>query len=400
MKSDIQEQLTDYMRSRLIINTHSHHREDENPAGMSMNKLLSQSYVDWCGIPIPERSADRAAYLDRVRYKSYFVWLQRSLQEIYEIRQPLSADNWDEYSDRISSAHLDRDFHISVLEQKCKYKKVILDAYWEPGSDNGLPALFTPTFRVNPFFYAYSRDSQDHNGNNAAILYNLHANELDHYIDAVRLIIESKKSQGCVALKCALAYDRDLNFEAVDKDTARHAYKRALKLQGRNDIRVFQNYLFQAICEIAAELKLPLQCHTGLGLLHDSRAINMIQSIECNPETKFILFHGSFPWTDDITALIHKFPNVYPDLCWLPILSPDKAVQMIHQLIEVGTADKVSWGCDTWTSEESYGALLAFRHVMTRALQEKIEHGYLDMEDAKAIIDRYTSRNASAIYGI
>ena len=37
---------------------------------------------------------------------------------------------------------------------------------------------------------------------------------------------------------------------------------------------------------------------------------------------------------------------------------------MLHELIERATLDRIFWGCDTWTAEESFGALLAFRHVL------------------------------------
>lgn len=85
-------------------------------------------------------------------------------------------------------------------------------------------------------------------------------------------------------------------------------------------------------------------------------ASKSIERNKSNPDTKFVLFHCSFPWADDVTGLLHAYRNVYCDLCWLPILSPSAAEYTLHQLIEIGTSDKICWGCDTWTSEESYGA--------------------------------------------
>src|SRR5690606_7204040 len=138
------------------------------------------------------------------------------------------------------------------------------------------------------------------------------------------------------------------------------------------DIKAFQDYLFWRICEMAAEFDLVLQCHTGMGQLRNANAMSMKDVIAGNPQTKFVLFHCSYPWLGDVTALMHLYPNVYPDLCWMPILSPSAANRVLHELIEVGTADKVCWGCDTWTSEESYGAVLAMRYVLADVLEEKI----------------------------
>ena len=69
-------------------------------------------------------------------------------------------------------------------------------------------------------------------------------------------------------------------------------------------------------------------------------------------------------------------------------------------MLDVTTADKLMWGCDTWTPEESYGALLAMRDVLSRALADRIDLGLCDLEGAKDLIGRILSRNAAALFGI
>ena len=39
--------------------------------------------------------------------------------------------------------------------------------------------------------------------------------------------------------------------------------------------------------------------------------------------------------------------------------------------IEIGTSDKIFWGCDTWTSEESFGARIALNNVLASVLSQK-----------------------------
>lgn len=124
----------------------------------------------------------------------------------------------------------------------------------------------------------------------------------------------------------------------------------------------------------------------------------MREVIEKNPYTKFVLFHCSYPCLDDINGLLHVYGNVYPDLCWLPIISTSAAERMVHELIEVGTSDKVCWGCDTWTSEESYGALLAGRYVLAKVLSSKVNEGYISMEYARIIADNILYNNAARLY--
>ena len=72
--------------------------------------------------------------------------------------------------------------------------------------------------------------------------------------------------------------------------------------------------------------------------------------------------------------------------------------RVMHQLIEMSQIDKICWGCDTWTVEESYGSLLAFRFSLCSVLREKIEDGYLSVNNAKDIIDKILFDNAGKIY--
>jgi len=89
---------------------------------------------------------------------------------------------------------------------------------------------------------------------------------------------------------------------------------------------------------------------------------------------------------------------VYPDLCWLPIISTSAAERMLHEIIEVGTSNKACWGCDTWTSEESYGALLAMQHVLAKVLSQKIADKYISFKNAETIIDDVLYNNAKNLY--
>ena len=75
----------------------------------------------------------------------------------------------------------------------------------------------------------------------------------------------------------------------------------------------------------------------------------------------------------DIAGLAHVYSNVWADLCWLPLISPTAAHRLMHELIDVCNTDRVVWGCDTWTSEESYGARLAFLEVLSQVLYERVE---------------------------
>ena len=101
-----------------------------------------------------------------------------------------------------------------------------------------------------------------------------------------------------------------------------------------------------------------------------------------------------------MAGLLHSHQNVYCDLCWLLIVSPSAAEYMLHQLIEIGTSDKISWGCDTWTSEESYGAKIGLNNVLAGVLAEKVEKKYFNINDAECIIKNILYGNPKSLYKI
>jgi len=304
------------------------------------------------------------------------------------------------YNEAVHKAYGNPDFQLSVLKDTCRYDKIILDAYWNPGSDNGHPELFTPTYRINMFPLSYNREVRDHNGNNCYALYGTEqATDLDDHIAFMNAcIVKAVTDKGCVALKLASAYERGLDYIPASKKQASAVFEKSKPAE--NDINAFQSYVVNEACKTAARLDIPLQIHTGLGRLIKSNAIHLREMIAQNPQTKFVLFHIGYPWTDDVCGMVHSLPNVYPDLCWLPLISTHAAARAINELLDVGCADKLFWGCDTWTSEESYGALLAMRHALISALEFRMDEGLCTLDEAVELMDNVMYNNPKALYRI
>jgi hypothetical protein len=284
------------------------------------------------------------------------------------------------------------------MTETCRYVKAIQDAYWDPGSNNGHPEVFPTAFRINSFLFGYSPTAADHDGANALVLYSKSLRDLDDYLGFLRETILTARRNGAVALKLPAAYDRGLDFAAADQRQAAKALRPNGGQPGPEEIKAFQDFVVFEICRIAAELEMPLQCHTGMGLLERSNALWLQEAIKANPGTQFVLLHCSYPWTADAAALCQVYPNVYPDLAWLPLLSPSVACATLRTLIEAGVADRICWGCDTWTPEESCGALAAVRDVLAEVLVERVRAGWSSFDDALDLERRILFNNAAALY--
>ena len=57
---------------------------------------------------------------------------------------------------------------------------------------------------------------------------------------------------------------------------------------------------------LSARYELPFQIHTGHGRIQGSNPMNLVDLIEANPRTKFILFHGGFPWVGETGIILMR----------------------------------------------------------------------------------------------
>lgn len=381
-----------------IINTHCHHGRDEQFGQVDLDFILRSSYVGWAGVDFDSSSESREQYLEKVRFKSYFKWLEKSLMELYGMGEPISSRNWNEYSSRIKSAHSVGNRHMELLTRDCGYEQIIQDAWWHPGDDNGHPDIFNPAFRIDPFLFAWDVNFKNHDGWSFSDFFSLETDDPEELVRLAAEEISRRKASGAVALKSAVAYERGIDFEQATREQAATALKKGSGASP-GEVKAFQDYMFREICRLAGEKDIPFQVHTGLGQLDRTNPMRLKPLVEEFDKTKFVIFHGGYPWIQDTMALLHNYPNVYPDLCWMPLLSMKAAEIALHQYIEVGLSDRVCWGCDTWTGEESYGARLAFIELLNKVLGDKVDDRYLSERDAEILRSNFMYKNARSLYG-
>ncbi len=56
---------------------------------------------------------------------------------------------------------------------------------------------------------------------------------------------------------------------------------------------------------LSAKHELPFQIHTGQARVQGSNPMLLVDLIEANPKTKFILFHGGYPWVGETGVIAH-----------------------------------------------------------------------------------------------
>lgn len=381
-----------------VTSSHCHHGSPEQHAGMNLDKLLGSSYVGWCGPQPGNAGEERERFIDQVGSNTYFVWLSRSLAELYG-QGEITPDTWDAISSAIASAHTDPEHHFRLLSERCRYRFAVQDSYWSPGDDLGRPDLFRPTYRINSWAMCYRPGVVDHNDNSPWHDPEFDPATLDEYLDLLGLAIQRSRESGAVALKSALAYDRPVAFDNPDLEAARRAF-RAEGEVSRGDRLAFGDVVFHRVCQLAQKLGMPVQVHLGLGIIASSRPMLFEPIIAAYPSVTFDLFHGGYPWCSEIGGLLHNYANVVADLCWLPLISTTTAVSALHEYLDVAqSSDRIIWGDDTWTGEEAYGALLAWEYVVGRVLSERVSEGLSSVAQAEHLAEKLMYANGERLFG-
>ncbi len=390
-----------YISTLPVFSDHDHHERDKFfHKGMTLDKLINQTYVSWTGYQSDGSAESRAALLDNVRFNSYYTWFEKGLQALHNIDEPITVDNWDAISAKITARYAgDSDFHWqSMLD--AGFERMILDAYWDPGDDDGHGEVFVPTFRIDKFLYGFHRESIAPNEFAVWDRYSFDGGDLDDYVENMRAIIGERVQAGkAVAFKCAEAYNRDIHFVPDDKAAAEEAFGLHPDKISQGQRLAFSNYIFNRCCELAGELDMPFQIHTGLAILSGSQPMNFEPIIAKYPHTRFVLFHSGFPWTHQVAGLAHNYRNALPSLTWTATICTSSAIRALHDFIDVASScNEITWGSDCWTPEESVGTLLAWRFVVARALAERLVDGRCTANDAEALAQKLMYENGRNVY--
>jgi predicted TIM-barrel fold metal-dependent hydrolase len=111
------------------------------------------------------------------------------------------------------------------------------------------------------------------------------------------------------------------------------------------------------------------------------------------------LFHGSYPYGGELSAIAKAFGNVYLDLTWVYVLSPSFSQRYLHEWLETIPASKITgFGGDYGNVENAYGHLLFAKQIISRVLIDKVKDGYFSEEEAKKIARMLLHDNAIKIY--
>ncbi len=377
------------------IDTHEHFlpSEEINDEKDPLFAILRDSYLPW--ILFGARDLKRTEFdkeellhgISRVPASGFYRYLLRAFRFMYGIEENnITGNNWNVFSEAVTGARAEGlDLIEHWLFDTLGVQKAILDRYWVVGDYQVDRRRFAPVFRIDPYFFGFSSASRDHDGNTPYGPGEKKGEEIVTFADYLELVerrIKKGLAEGVVAFKCAVAYDRSLDFSLPSRQAAERAFYQEEGQEDSEGVIDFQNFLFHHFMRKAAEADLPVQIHTGPGKAFQSAASRLGSIFEMYSSVKISLFHGSFPWVGEPGAMALFYPNLNIDLVWLPVMSPSFGEIALTQWLETTGGARIMMGGDSWNVEGAVGSILENVEVIARVLARLERKGYLSAHTA------------------
>ncbi|MEI7616105.1 MAG: amidohydrolase family protein [Actinomycetota bacterium] len=427
------EEILDFTNDLKIIDTHEHlpSSEEFREKDTDIIKEYMSHYFDRdlvsAGLPMEDRSkiADQKLsiiekwkivepYWEVSRFTGYGRALDIAAQGLYGIDRIERST-----IEKLNSMFLETlkpGYFKKVLKDKCKIVTSLLnvetlDKDYNPKTERSIHCdreLYSPVYSIGnlvfPDMWTKIEQLEKQSG--------LRITSFDRWLEATEILIDKACSLGSVALKNHLAYLRSLNYERVSRSRAEEEFNNIFKTKHIPDWearslftgKAFQDYMFHYILDIANRKNLVVQIHTGIQEGNGNTLSNSNPELLSNlflqyPDVTFDIFHMSYPYQNELTVLAKNFPNVFIDMCWAHILSPNASVAGILEWIDMVPINKISaFGGDYLFVDGVYGHQFMARVNVAKALSIKVKEGLFDIDKAKEISGMFFYDNPAKIF--
>ncbi|MBN1589248.1 MAG: amidohydrolase family protein [Pirellulales bacterium] len=383
----------------------------EQPKDCALRRVWNTSYFTW-GHNLAPWPADHrfdtwwtAAQADfnNSRARSAYRAMLPIFQDLYNVDfESLTLEQARELNTRMEKNLMDPDWADEVIRKRANTELIVVDSFVMPRQVRGhhpfAVSACNVRWLINGFHPSEFSRFPAEDPYAFAAQHKMPVESLDDYVAVVDRILAESKKAGAICLKSQTAYDRTLQFDRVAKHRAEEAFGKPRNELKWGQVKAFQDYLFWRLAELSAKHELPFQIHTGHAYIQGSNPMNLVDLIQANRKTKFILFHGGFPWVGETGMIALRCPNVWVDSVWMPVLSYTMGKRAYKEWLDMFSSNRIMWGSDLFTVEGTYGTTMYTRQCITEALAEKVVAKELREEDALRIGRQILRENALEIF--
>jgi predicted TIM-barrel fold metal-dependent hydrolase len=305
-------------------------------------------------------------------------------------------------SEKIEKAYAS-DWFDKILRDSCKIDYIIQDGYHMPGKDD----YFRYAKRFDDWILIKSKYRID----------SLAINQLDpiysleDFVKSLRTAFEKEVRKGMTVVKIFIAYSRTLSAERVETEAARKVFRSLVngnedKVISLRDARPLQDYMYYQLLNLAKDYNLPVAFHTGLqsgsrSLISNSNPSLLVPVFKDFPEINFVLFHGSYPFGGELSAIAKNYRNVFIDMNWTYSISPSYSERYLSEWLETVPVSKImAFGGDCMVVENVYSELKTAKNIISNVLINKVKDGYLTEKEAKVAAKMIIYDNAAKFYNL
>ena len=347
---------------------------------------------------------------DNVRALSFYQYQLPAYRDLYGVDfETLTDEQAVELNRRIFDNYRDQKWLYHVVTERANIELMFNDTYWSRLEFVQSYPWEVQVFNVTSLVAGFHQSEYENRpANNPfkvdspydfARKHGLTMDSLDDYLKVIDRIFLEARDKGAVCLKSTLAYQRTLQFDNVSRERAEVAFGKPRSVLTPAQIKDFEDFIFWRLCEFSAKYELPFQIHTGQARIQGSNPMLLVDLLEGNPKTKFILFHGGFPWVGETAVIMQRhWWHCWVDSVWLPVLGYSTAKRAFIEWLDAFPSNRLMWGADCNHAEGIYGATEFHRQCVTEALAEKVLNGDISEETARHIARQIFRDNALELF--
>ncbi len=419
--NDAYKAIFDYVKSLEIIDTHEHlpGREEDIEQDTDILKEYLTHYFSTdlksSGLssddfdvvtdnsrPLMERWKIVEPYWENCRYTGYGRAIDYTVQGLYGVER-FDGTTIEKLNELFLEARKNHPYEW-VLKEKSNIRTCIADN----GDLESDRRYFTPVFKLEPYIFIQSVIQVEEVSRQAG----MEVTSFDDWLELTQSMLERAIKRGITVFKSTLAYERSIFYEKVTYAQAEEAFNKIFDNLHRPDWshkelalgKAFQDYMMHYILGIINKYGLTVQFHTGIqegngNVLTNSKPTHLSNLFLTYKNVKFDLFHISYPYHYEAITLCKMFPNVYLDMCWAHIISPNSSMAFLSEFIDAVGVNKISaFGGDYIMVDTVYGHQLMARQNVSRVLAEKVDDGIFNVDQACKIAKKMFFDNPMEIF--
>ena len=404
-------ELLDYIQTLKIIDTHEHlPLESERPQDTDVLAEWLTHYFSSDLISAGLRGCDLIAAKDsrgdlQERWKriepywhaaestGYGRALTLSAKGLYGIDE-IHAGTIEEFDQRFQAARAGGGHYDFVMREKSGIILSVRDSMPQPYYETEEPFVFT--MRTDSF--VEPPHCKEMRALGAEVGVTVHT--LTDWMEVTRRHMEKNLdgTNRVVCLKCGLAYHRSLRFDKVSYADAERAFNEIFADRNLPDWRpplkvshVLSDWMMHFTCRVADEHQFVYQIHTGIqegngNFLCDSNPTLLTNLFLEYRSVKFDVFHMGYPYVMELGVLDKNFRNVFINMCWGHIISPEAARRALAEWLDLVPANKISaFGGDYCFVDGVYGHQLIARQNVAASLAQKVEDSSMGLSRAREL---------------